>query len=160
MKVARGSKARSCNHCHQLKHKCKQPGDLQPMQQRKQEEVILLCTGKKKEWTQKMWNMATDRRHMAVKSHTQMEWLLNTLEEICGCIDPEFVPEELEMGLEEEVAEAAEERETLKGQSKEVVDESIEIVFFFFFCTMQSSLLPSMLTKWKDFLIVTSEFVE
>ncbi|KIK90689.1 hypothetical protein PAXRUDRAFT_14208 [Paxillus rubicundulus Ve08.2h10] len=76
-----------------------------------------------------MRNMATDRRRMAAESHAQTERVLGTLEEIRGCLDPEFVPEE---GSEEnfdegEVAEAAEEREALKGQNEEEeeVDESV-----------------------------------
>ncbi|KIK74850.1 hypothetical protein PAXRUDRAFT_19482 [Paxillus rubicundulus Ve08.2h10] len=74
-------------------------------------------------------NMAVDRRRMAAESHAQMERVLGTLEEIRGCLDPEFVPEE---GSEEnfdegEVAEAAEEREALKGwnEEEEEVDESV-----------------------------------
>ncbi|KIK75561.1 hypothetical protein PAXRUDRAFT_18882 [Paxillus rubicundulus Ve08.2h10] len=64
-----------------------------------------------------MWNMATDRRHVAAESHAQMERVLGTLEEIQGCLDLEFAPEEgsEENFEEEEVAEAAEEKEALKG---------------------------------------------
>ncbi|KIK75886.1 hypothetical protein PAXRUDRAFT_18598 [Paxillus rubicundulus Ve08.2h10] len=76
-----------------------------------------------------MQNMAADRRRAAAESHVQMERVLGTLEEIRGCLDPEFVPEE---GSEEnfnegEVAEAARERETLKGRNEEEeeVDESV-----------------------------------
>ncbi|KIK74183.1 hypothetical protein PAXRUDRAFT_20135 [Paxillus rubicundulus Ve08.2h10] len=79
-----------------------------------------------------MWNMAADRRRAAEESHVQMERVLGTLEEIRGCLDPEFVLEEPEEGSEEdfeegEVAEAAEEREVLKGRSEEEeeVDESV-----------------------------------
>ncbi|KIK74379.1 hypothetical protein PAXRUDRAFT_19936 [Paxillus rubicundulus Ve08.2h10] len=79
-----------------------------------------------------MQNMAADRRCMAAESHVQMERVLGTLEEIRGCLDPEFVPEELEEGSEEnfeegEVAEAAKEREALKGwnEEEEEVDESV-----------------------------------
>ncbi|KIK77568.1 hypothetical protein PAXRUDRAFT_17415 [Paxillus rubicundulus Ve08.2h10] len=76
-----------------------------------------------------MRNMAADRRCTAAESHAQMERVLGTLEEIWGCLDPEFVPEE---GSEEnfnegDIAEAAEEREALKGQNEEEeeVDESV-----------------------------------
>ncbi|KIK77800.1 hypothetical protein PAXRUDRAFT_17257 [Paxillus rubicundulus Ve08.2h10] len=79
-----------------------------------------------------MRNMAADRRHVAVESHVQMERVLGTLEEIWGCLDLEFAPEELEEGSEEdfneeEVAEAAEEKEALKGWNEEEaeVDESV-----------------------------------
>ncbi|KIK75762.1 hypothetical protein PAXRUDRAFT_18712 [Paxillus rubicundulus Ve08.2h10] len=79
-----------------------------------------------------MWNMAADRRRMAAESHAQMERVLGTLEEIRGCLDPEFALEELEEGSEEdfeeeEVAEAAEEKEALKGWNEEEaeVDESV-----------------------------------
>ncbi|KIK72853.1 hypothetical protein PAXRUDRAFT_21510 [Paxillus rubicundulus Ve08.2h10] len=76
-----------------------------------------------------MRNMATDRRRAAAESHAQMERVLGTLEEIRGCLDPEFVPEEgSEEDFEEgEVAEAAEEREALKGwnEEEEEVDESV-----------------------------------
>ncbi|KIK71947.1 hypothetical protein PAXRUDRAFT_22601 [Paxillus rubicundulus Ve08.2h10] len=55
--------------------------------------------------------------------------VLGTLEEIQGCLDPEFVPEEgsEEAFKEGEVAEAAEEREVLKGRNEEEeeVDESV-----------------------------------
>ncbi|KIK75729.1 hypothetical protein PAXRUDRAFT_18748, partial [Paxillus rubicundulus Ve08.2h10] len=61
-----------------------------------------------------MRNMATDRRRAVVESHAQMERVLGTLEEIQGCLDPEFIPEEPEEGSEEnfeegEVAEAVKE---------------------------------------------------
>ncbi|KIK77765.1 hypothetical protein PAXRUDRAFT_17280 [Paxillus rubicundulus Ve08.2h10] len=79
-----------------------------------------------------MWDMATDRRCAAAESHTQTEQMLGILEEIQGCLDLEFAPEEPEVGSEEEfdveeVAEVAEEREVLKGWSKEEaeVDESV-----------------------------------
>ncbi|KIK98291.1 hypothetical protein PAXRUDRAFT_9658 [Paxillus rubicundulus Ve08.2h10] len=79
-----------------------------------------------------MHDMATDRRHAAAESHTQTEQMLGILEEIQGCLDPEFALEEPEVGLEEdfkeeEVAEATEEREALKGWSEEEVevDESM-----------------------------------
>ncbi|KIK73327.1 hypothetical protein PAXRUDRAFT_20979 [Paxillus rubicundulus Ve08.2h10] len=76
-----------------------------------------------------MWNMAADRRCAAAESHAQMERVLGTLEEIWGCLDPEFIPEEgSEEDFEEgEVAEAAEEREALKGRNEEEeeVDESV-----------------------------------
>ncbi|KIK74045.1 hypothetical protein PAXRUDRAFT_20268 [Paxillus rubicundulus Ve08.2h10] len=76
-----------------------------------------------------MWNMAADRRRAVAESHAQMERVLGTLEEIQGCLDPKFVPEEgSEEDFEEgEVAEAAEEREALKGRNKEEeeVDESV-----------------------------------
>ncbi|KIK99310.1 hypothetical protein PAXRUDRAFT_8939 [Paxillus rubicundulus Ve08.2h10] len=79
-----------------------------------------------------MWDMATDRRHAAAESQAQTERMLGILEEIRGCLDPEFAPEDPEVGSEEdfkeeEVAEAAEEREALKGQSEEEaeVDESV-----------------------------------
>ncbi|KIK77760.1 hypothetical protein PAXRUDRAFT_17282 [Paxillus rubicundulus Ve08.2h10] len=62
----------------------------------------------------------------------QGEVVLGTLEEIWGCVDLEFTPEELEEGSEEdfeeeEVVEAAEEREALKGWNEEEaeVDESV-----------------------------------
>ncbi|KIK74853.1 hypothetical protein PAXRUDRAFT_19479 [Paxillus rubicundulus Ve08.2h10] len=75
-----------------------------------------------------MWNMAADRRRVAAESHAQMERVLGTLEEIRGCLDLEFVPEEgLEENFkEEEVAGAAEEKEALKGwnEEEEEVDES------------------------------------
>ncbi|KIK80289.1 hypothetical protein PAXRUDRAFT_15865 [Paxillus rubicundulus Ve08.2h10] len=65
-----------------------------------------------------MWNIATDRRCI--------------LEEIQGCLDLEFTPQKPEVGSEEdfkeeEVAEAVEEREALKGWSEEEaeVDESM-----------------------------------
>ncbi|KIK76534.1 hypothetical protein PAXRUDRAFT_18139 [Paxillus rubicundulus Ve08.2h10] len=68
-----------------------------------------------------MQNMAMDRRHMAVESHAQMERMLGTLDFLQGCLDPEFTLEEgsEEDFEEEEVAEAAKEREALKGQSEE-----------------------------------------
>ncbi|KIK71963.1 hypothetical protein PAXRUDRAFT_22575 [Paxillus rubicundulus Ve08.2h10] len=71
-----------------------------------------------------MWNMATDRRRVAAESHAQMERVLGTLEEIQGCLDPEFAPEEgsEENFEEEEVAEAVEEKEALKGQNEEEVE--------------------------------------
>ncbi|KIK85509.1 hypothetical protein PAXRUDRAFT_14518 [Paxillus rubicundulus Ve08.2h10] len=74
-----------------------------------------------------MQDMAMDRRYAAVESHAQMEQMLGILEEIWGCLDPEFAPEESEVGLEEEfaeeeVAQVAKEREALKGQSKEEVE--------------------------------------
>ncbi|KIK77878.1 hypothetical protein PAXRUDRAFT_17214 [Paxillus rubicundulus Ve08.2h10] len=79
-----------------------------------------------------MWDMASDRRCVAAESQAQTEQMLGILEEIQGCLDPEFTPEEPEEGEEEdfeeeEVAEAAEEREALEGQSEEEaeVDESI-----------------------------------
>ncbi|KIK73075.1 hypothetical protein PAXRUDRAFT_21255 [Paxillus rubicundulus Ve08.2h10] len=76
-----------------------------------------------------MRNMAADRRRAAEESHAQMERVLGTLEEIRGCLDPEFVPEEgSEEDFEEgEVAEVAEEREVLKGRNEEEeeVDESV-----------------------------------
>ncbi|KIK94475.1 hypothetical protein PAXRUDRAFT_12028 [Paxillus rubicundulus Ve08.2h10] len=79
-----------------------------------------------------MRNMATDRRHAAAESHAQMERMLGTLEEIRGCLDLEFTPEELEEGSEEdfeeeEVVEAAKEKEALKGRNEEEaeVDESV-----------------------------------
>ncbi|KAF9227612.1 hypothetical protein BS17DRAFT_813528 [Gyrodon lividus] len=67
-----------------------------------------------------MCNMAVDWRCVAVESHVQMERMLGTLEEIQGCLDLE----ELEVGLkedyeEEEVAEAAAEREGWKAWSGE-----------------------------------------
>ncbi|KIK77334.1 hypothetical protein PAXRUDRAFT_17580 [Paxillus rubicundulus Ve08.2h10] len=76
-----------------------------------------------------MRNMAADRRRAAGESHAQMERVLGTLEEIRGCLDLEFVPEEgSEEDFEEgEVAEVAEEREALKGRNEEEeeVDESV-----------------------------------
>ncbi|KIK97160.1 hypothetical protein PAXRUDRAFT_10339 [Paxillus rubicundulus Ve08.2h10] len=167
MRTARGSKARLCNHCRRLKHKCERPGDTQQTQQRKQEELMSPWAGKKKAWMQspvvdkddddeykeeageehdmlgtltevlaavvtEMRDMATDRRRAVAESHAQTEWMLGILEEIQGCLDPEFTPEEPEVGSEEdfkeeEVAEAAEEREALKGWSEEEaeVDESM-----------------------------------
>ncbi|KIK74478.1 hypothetical protein PAXRUDRAFT_19828 [Paxillus rubicundulus Ve08.2h10] len=164
MRVARSSKARSCDRCRRLRNKCERPGDAQPSQRRKREEVMSLQAGKKKARTKspaaedkeedaedceveencdalgaltevlsvmvgEMRNMAVDRRCMAAESHAQMERVLGTLEEIRGCLDLEFVPEE---GSEEnfdegEVAEAAEEREALKGwnEEEEEVDESV-----------------------------------
>ncbi|KIK99023.1 hypothetical protein PAXRUDRAFT_9169 [Paxillus rubicundulus Ve08.2h10] len=50
--TARGSKARLCNHCHQLKHRCKWLGDMQLTQQRKWEEVMSPQARKKKVWMQ------------------------------------------------------------------------------------------------------------
>ncbi|KIK82493.1 hypothetical protein PAXRUDRAFT_14715 [Paxillus rubicundulus Ve08.2h10] len=148
--------------------RCEQPGDTQPMQQRKWEEVMSPQARKKKVWTQslvadkeeeedeeaegvgedcdilgaltkvlamvvtEMWDMAADRRCVAAESHVQTEWMLGILEEIWGCLDPEFSPEEPEVGLEEEfeeeeVVEVTKEREALKGWSKEEaeVDESV-----------------------------------
>ncbi|KIK81192.1 hypothetical protein PAXRUDRAFT_15376 [Paxillus rubicundulus Ve08.2h10] len=76
-----------------------------------------------------MWNMDADKRRVAAESHVPMERMLGTLEEIRGCLDPEFTPEEgLEEDFEEEeVVEAAEEKEALKGWSKEEaeVDKSV-----------------------------------
>ncbi|KIK73172.1 hypothetical protein PAXRUDRAFT_21142 [Paxillus rubicundulus Ve08.2h10] len=76
-----------------------------------------------------MRNMAADRRRTAEESHAQMERVLGTPEEIRGCLDLEFVPEEgSEEDFEEgEVVEAAEEREVLKGRNEEEeeVDESV-----------------------------------
>ncbi|KIK92276.1 hypothetical protein PAXRUDRAFT_13325 [Paxillus rubicundulus Ve08.2h10] len=74
-----------------------------------------------------MQNVAVDRRHVAAESHAQMEQMLGILEEIQGCLDLEFSLEEPKVGLEEEfeeeeVVEAAEEREALKGWSKEEVE--------------------------------------
>ncbi|KIK77741.1 hypothetical protein PAXRUDRAFT_17291 [Paxillus rubicundulus Ve08.2h10] len=74
-----------------------------------------------------MQNMATDRRCMAAESCAQMERMLGTLEEIRGCLDPEFTLEELEEWSEEdfeeeEVVEAAKEKEALKGHNKEEVE--------------------------------------
>ncbi|KIK72250.1 hypothetical protein PAXRUDRAFT_22211 [Paxillus rubicundulus Ve08.2h10] len=141
---------------------CERPGDVQPSRRRKREEVMSPQAGKKKAWTKspmveddeedveenrdtlgalaevlsamvgEMRNMAADRRRVAAESHAQMERVLGTLEENRGCLDPEFVPEEPEEGLEEdfeegEVVEVAEEREALKGRNEEEeeVDESV-----------------------------------
>ncbi|KIK73202.1 hypothetical protein PAXRUDRAFT_21118 [Paxillus rubicundulus Ve08.2h10] len=161
MRAAGSSKARSCYRCRRLRNKCERPGDAQPSQQRKREEVMSPRAGKKKARTKsltaeddkedvedreaeenrdalaevlsamvgEMWNMAADRRRTAAESHAQMERVLGTLEEIRGCLDPEFVPEEgSEEDFEEgEVAEEAEEREALKGwnEEEEEVDESV-----------------------------------
>ncbi|KIK72185.1 hypothetical protein PAXRUDRAFT_22287, partial [Paxillus rubicundulus Ve08.2h10] len=159
MRVAGSSKARSCDRCRRLRNKCERPGDAQPSQRRKREEVMSPRAGKKKARMKsptaeddeedaedgeakenrdalgalaevlsamvgEMQNMAADRRRAAEESHAQMERVLGTLEEIQGCLDPEFVLEELEEGSEEdfeegEVAEAAEEKEALKGQNEE-----------------------------------------
>ncbi|KIK81336.1 hypothetical protein PAXRUDRAFT_15287 [Paxillus rubicundulus Ve08.2h10] len=72
-----------------------------------------------------MRDMAMDRRCVTVESHAQTERMLGILEEIWGCLDLEFTPEE-EFN-KEEVAEVAEEREALKGWSEEEVevDESV-----------------------------------
>ncbi|KIK79295.1 hypothetical protein PAXRUDRAFT_16402 [Paxillus rubicundulus Ve08.2h10] len=61
-----------------------------------------------------MQDMAADQRHAAEESYAQSERMLGILEEIQGCLDLEYAPDELEVGLEEEfkeeeVAEAAEE---------------------------------------------------
>ncbi|KAF9218445.1 hypothetical protein BS17DRAFT_822896 [Gyrodon lividus] len=68
-------------------------------------------------------NMATDWRCVVAESHTQMERILGTLEKIWECLDPEFALEEPKKGLEEEyeeeVVEAAAEREMCKCQSGE-----------------------------------------
>ncbi|KIK77495.1 hypothetical protein PAXRUDRAFT_166672 [Paxillus rubicundulus Ve08.2h10] len=90
MKTAGGSKVRSCDHCHQLKHRCKQLGDTQLMWRRKQDEIMSPQAGKKK---------------------VQMQSLVADKEE----------------DGDGDVAEATEEREALKGQSKEEaeVDESV-----------------------------------
>ncbi|KIK72234.1 hypothetical protein PAXRUDRAFT_22227 [Paxillus rubicundulus Ve08.2h10] len=167
MRVARSSKARSCDRCRRLRNKCEWPGDAQPSQWRKREEVMSPQARKKKVQMKssavedeeedvedckveenrdalstlvevlsvmvgEMRNMAADRRCMAAESHAQMERVLGTLEEIWGCLDPEFIPEEPEEGSEEnfdegEVAEAAKEREALKGwnEEEEEVDESV-----------------------------------
>ncbi|KIK81691.1 hypothetical protein PAXRUDRAFT_15106 [Paxillus rubicundulus Ve08.2h10] len=167
MKAAGSSKARSCDRCRQLKHKCERLGDAQPTRQRKWEEAMSPQAGKKKARTKilvadneeddedegeeeedrdalgaltevllavvaEMRNMAADRRRTAVESRVQVERVLGTLEDIRGCLDPEFVLEEPEGGLEEEfeeeeVVEAAEEREALKGRNEEEaeVDESL-----------------------------------
>ncbi|KIK78114.1 hypothetical protein PAXRUDRAFT_17057 [Paxillus rubicundulus Ve08.2h10] len=113
------------------------PGDMQPMWQRKREEVMSLWAREKKAQMQspavddnkeeedhdtlgtltevltavvvEMWNMAAE-------SCAQVERVLGTLEEIWGCLDPEEPEEGSEEEFEEEeVAEAAEEREALKG---------------------------------------------
>ncbi|KAF9224241.1 hypothetical protein BS17DRAFT_817144 [Gyrodon lividus] len=55
-----------------------------------------------------MHNMAVDWRCMAAESCTQMEQMLGTLEEIQGCLDPDFAPEELQAGSEEEYKEVVE----------------------------------------------------
>ncbi|KIK81436.1 hypothetical protein PAXRUDRAFT_15248 [Paxillus rubicundulus Ve08.2h10] len=134
MRAAGGSKARSCDNCRRLWHKCERPGDAQPSQQRKREEVMSPQAGKKKARTKspaadeeeedtedceaeenhdtltevlsamvgEMQNMAADGRCVAAESHAQMERVLGTLEEIWGCLDPEFTPEELEEGSEED----------------------------------------------------------
>ncbi|KIK75669.1 hypothetical protein PAXRUDRAFT_18796 [Paxillus rubicundulus Ve08.2h10] len=150
MRAAGSSKARSCDRCRQLRNKCEQPSRW-----RKREEVMSPRARKKKVQTKspmaeddedteenrdalaevlsamvgEMWNMAADRRRAAAESHAQMERVLGALEEIQGCLDPEFVPEEgLEEDFEEgEVAEVAEEREALKGRNEEEeeVDESV-----------------------------------
>ncbi|KAF9218631.1 hypothetical protein BS17DRAFT_822664 [Gyrodon lividus] len=52
-----------------------------------------------------MHNMAMDQRCMAAESCAQMEWMLGTLEEIWGCLNLEFTPEEPEVGSEEEYKE-------------------------------------------------------
>ncbi|KIK72825.1 hypothetical protein PAXRUDRAFT_21540 [Paxillus rubicundulus Ve08.2h10] len=113
MRAAGSSKARSCDHCRRLWNKCERPGDAQPSRRRKQEEVMSPRAGKKKVWTKSP--TAEDDEEDA--------------EEIRGCLDPEFLPEEgSEEDFEEgEVAEAAEEREALKGQNEEEeeVDESV-----------------------------------
>ncbi|KIK72983.1 hypothetical protein PAXRUDRAFT_21364 [Paxillus rubicundulus Ve08.2h10] len=159
MRAAGSSKARSCDHCCRLRNKCERPGDAQPSRRRKREEVMSPRAGKKKARTKsptaednkedteenrdalgalvevlsamagEMRNMAADRRRVAEESHAQMERVLGTLEEIRGCLDPEFVPEEgSEEDFEEgEVAEAAKEKEALKGRNEEEeeVDESV-----------------------------------
>ncbi|KIK72190.1 hypothetical protein PAXRUDRAFT_22281 [Paxillus rubicundulus Ve08.2h10] len=147
MRVAGSSKARSCNRCRRLRNKCEQPGDVQPSQWRKWEEVMSLWAGKKKARMKslvaeddkeedaedceaeenrdvlgtltevlsavvgEMRNMAADRRRAAAESHAQMERVLGTLEEIRGCLDLEFVPEEPEEGSEENFEEEEEEEE-------------------------------------------------
>ncbi|KIK81940.1 hypothetical protein PAXRUDRAFT_14984 [Paxillus rubicundulus Ve08.2h10] len=63
-----------------------------------------------------MQDMAADRRCVAAESHAQTEQMLGILEEIWGCLDLEFAPEEPEVGPEEKfneekVAEVAKERE-------------------------------------------------
>ncbi|KIK75021.1 hypothetical protein PAXRUDRAFT_19341 [Paxillus rubicundulus Ve08.2h10] len=79
-----------------------------------------------------MWDMAAARRRAAEESCAQLERMLGILEEIQGCLDLEYAPDELEVGSEEEfeeeeVVEVAEEREALKGRSEEEaeVDKSV-----------------------------------
>ncbi|KAF9228939.1 hypothetical protein BS17DRAFT_812889 [Gyrodon lividus] len=69
---------------------------------------------------ERMQNMAADQRHIVAESHVQMERMLDTLEEIWGCPDLEFSPEE-------EVVEATAEREGWKSQSGEEVEVEKEV---------------------------------
>ncbi|KIK78456.1 hypothetical protein PAXRUDRAFT_16864 [Paxillus rubicundulus Ve08.2h10] len=130
-------------------------GDKQSTWQRKQEEVMSPWAGKKKAQMQSLVVDededgdkeyeeeaedeeaeeecdTLDRRRAAEESGVQSEMMLGILEEIQGCLDPEYTPDKPEVGSEkefeeEEVAEVAEEREALKGQSEEEakVDESV-----------------------------------
>ncbi|KIK73488.1 hypothetical protein PAXRUDRAFT_20792 [Paxillus rubicundulus Ve08.2h10] len=193
MKTAGGSKARLCDCCRQLKHKCEWPGDMQQTRWRKQEELVSLWARKKKAQMQspvvdeddddeyeeevedkeveeerdalgtltevlaavvmEMQDMAVDRRHVAAESHAQTEWMLGILEEIQGCLDLEFAPEEPEVGSEEgfkegEVAEAAEEREGLKGQSEQEVEVDKHVNNFCFF--LLYNVVWSLASKLKN----------
>ncbi|KIK76137.1 hypothetical protein PAXRUDRAFT_18420 [Paxillus rubicundulus Ve08.2h10] len=81
-------------------------------------------------WMLRCWGGVRDEGDQEQQeSHAQMERVLGTLEEIQGCLDPEFAPEEgsEENFEEEEVAEVAEEKEALKGRNEEEaeVDESV-----------------------------------
>ncbi|KAF9220566.1 hypothetical protein BS17DRAFT_820404 [Gyrodon lividus] len=131
---------------------CKWLEGSQLMQKRKHKEVALLWAGKKKAWIR---SLATDDEEdkdkeeewvegeencdmlehgcgLEVESHVQMECMLGTLEEIQECLNPEFALEEPEGGSEEEyeeeeVAEAAMERERWKAQSGEELEVEKEV---------------------------------
>ncbi|KIK79576.1 hypothetical protein PAXRUDRAFT_16264 [Paxillus rubicundulus Ve08.2h10] len=116
--------------------RCEQLGDLQPTWWRKQEELMLLWAWKMKV---QMQSPVVDEEEDEEEDEEaeEVEEDHNVLDKVDaghpgGNPDPEFTPEEPEVGFEggfeeEEVVEATKEREALNGQSEEEaeVDESV-----------------------------------